>query len=527
MEELGQVVRTLDHKLSRNTRGEDFRRANSQNFESQVRAERELVELRKSTTLDAWSVTNEPVADLPSVQLESKSQIDDLLALGEGKSKNEAGTHLYNYSKGFSLQSNGIDATEKSVQETARPQGDSSAGDVTMLGRIAAGKLTMVGRIRIRQRKGKEKNLLADEPGRVNINALGDVPMIGATLPGKRTVLGGTVNSDTPESAAAATGDAGKQYNNFSKEFGLQSNGIVAIEKSVQANDGLQRDNSAGNVNMLGRIATGQTDDVKSKSNQEVEGLERSNALADLGTRVESNRPEVFFDRTAGSESNRGEKPGAKADGETKDRFSASPSAGKSAEQSDFMARMDAGLPLTITPDAVAAQDKNPRLPAAEDNGARTIVGLAPGATSNNLFPFTTNLDAVFDNSNTIGAAPFGGMRFQTPSTGATTPSTALGLNSIQDVERPKVYQLQDERKAQNQLLGWADQSERFGNEQSLKQQSGDESSLLSNSAILKDAFERRERDVVEALRGVNEAVGADGTPHQWSPRCSNMESSK
>lgn len=365
--------------------GEDFRRANGQNFESQVQAERELVELRKSTTLDALSVTNEPLADLPAVQLELKSQVDDL-AVGEVRSKNEAGTQLYDFSKGFGFQSQGIDATEK----------------------------------------------------------------------------------------------------------------------SVQANDGLQRDKSTGDVTMLGRIAAGQTDNGRSNSNQEVRGLERSKALADLGARVDPNGSEVFFDRTAGSESNRGGKPGDKADGETKDRIlSRSPSAGESVEQSDFMARLDLVLPLAITPDAAAVvQDKNPRLPAAEDDGSRTIVGLSPGATAGNP---TTYPDVVFNNRITIGAAPFGGVapRFKAPATGEPAPSTALGLNLNHDFERHQVYQLEGERKAQNQLFGWADQSERFGNEQSLKQQSGVETS-----------------SIVDAIRGVDGAAVpiVSATPPVASP---------
>ncbi len=413
----------------------------SQNIGSQVLAERELVELRKSTTLDALSVTNEPLADLPAVKLESKDQVVDFLAVGEGGSTNETGVQLNNFSKRFSIQSNGIDATEKSVQETARPQGDSSAGDVTMLGRIAAGQADDWSKPSQEAQELERIKALADEPGRVNINTLGDVAMLGAIA-----------------------------------------------------------------------------DEVKSKSNQQAEGLERSKALADLGTRVDSNRSEVFFDRTAGSESNRGGKPGAKADGEARDRFSASPSTGKSAEQSDFMAWMDAGLPLTITPDAIAAQDKNPRLPAAEDDGAQTIVGLAPGATSNNPFPFTTNLDAVFDKSNTIGAAPFGGVAgaFKAPATSAPAPSAALGFNSIHDFERPQVYQLQDERKAQNQVLGRASEFERFSKEQPLKQQSGGESSSLSNYSILEDAFKRREKGLVDALRGVEEAPVVSPDAQTW-----------
>ncbi len=406
--------------------------ASSDDFGLQALAEHELVELRKSTTLDALSIENEPVADLPAVQLESKSQVDDL-ANGEVRSKNEAGAQLNGFSKGFGFQSKGIDATEKSVQAADGRQGDSSAGDATtMLSRIAAGQADDWSKPNQEAQELARSKALADEPGRVNINTLEDVTMLGRMF------------------------------------------------------------------------AAGQTDNGRTKSNQEAEGLERSKALADLGARVDSNRSEDFFDRTAGSESNRGGKPGDKADGETKDRIlSRSPSDGESVEQSDFMARLDLVLPLAITPDAAAVvQDKNPRLPAAEDDGSRTIVGLSPGATAGNP---TTYPDVVFNNSITIGAAPFGGVapRFKAPATGEPAPSTALGLNLNHDFERHQVYQLEGERKAQNQLFGWADQSERFGNEQSLKQQSGVETS-----------------SIVDAIRGVDGAAVpiVSATPPVASP---------
>ncbi len=92
----------------------------------------------------------------------------------------------------------------------------------------------------------------------------------------------------------------------------------------------------------------------------------------------------------------------------------------------------------------VRIQDKNAALPLAEDNGARTIVGLRTGATATNPFPFTSNLDVVFDNSNTIAAAPFGGVA----GTGASMGFAILSdlemfffMNAAQGDQRTNVLQ--------------------------------------------------------------------------------------
>lgn len=92
----------------------------------------------------------------------------------------------------------------------------------------------------------------------------------------------------------------------------------------------------------------------------------------------------------------------------------------------------------------VRVQDKNPRLPSAEDNGARTIVGLSSGATAGNPFPFTTNLDVVFDNSQTIGAAPFGGVAGAGSSIGFAILSDLemfFFMNAAQGDQRTNVLQ--------------------------------------------------------------------------------------
>lgn len=92
----------------------------------------------------------------------------------------------------------------------------------------------------------------------------------------------------------------------------------------------------------------------------------------------------------------------------------------------------------------VRIQDKNAALPTAEDNGARTIVGLRTGSTASNPFPFTSNLDVVFDNSNTIAAAPFGGVA----GTGASMGFAILSdlemfffMNAAQGDQRTNVLQ--------------------------------------------------------------------------------------
>ena len=89
-------------------------------------------------------------------------------------------------------------------------------------------------------------------------------------------------------------------------------------------------------------------------------------------------------------------------------------------------------------------QDKNRSLPISEDGGPKTIVGISSGATAANPFPFTTNLDVVFDNSNTIGAAPFGGVAGTGSSIGFAILSDLemfFFMNAAQGDQRTNVLQ--------------------------------------------------------------------------------------
>jgi general secretion pathway protein D len=74
----------------------------------------------------------------------------------------------------------------------------------------------------------------------------------------------------------------------------------------------------------------------------------------------------------------------------------------------------------------VRIADKNQQLRTSEDQGPTQVVGLSSGASAANPFPFTRNLDVVFDNSNTIAASPFGGV------TGA---GASIGFAILSDLE--------------------------------------------------------------------------------------------
>lgn len=49
-------------------------------------------------------------------------------------------------------------------------------------------------------------------------------------------------------------------------------------------------------------------------------------------------------------------------------------------------------------------------LPTNEAGGGGTVIGLSTGSSAANPFPFTSNLDVQFDQSNTIATSPFGGV---------------------------------------------------------------------------------------------------------------------
>ncbi|MFO0944122.1 MAG: von Willebrand factor type A domain-containing protein [Pirellulales bacterium] len=100
----------------------------------------------------------------------------------------------------------------------------------------------------------------------------------------------------------------------------------------------------------------------------------------------------------------------------SKEKAAEPPTAGDSGKKNILEPKPGSNEPLAAiagrmdVDSKVRIQDKNTALPTVEDNGSRTIVGLRAGATESNPLPFTSNLDVVFDNSNTIAATPFGGV---------------------------------------------------------------------------------------------------------------------